>query len=132
MTWSSSVDAIRSPLGIPQERWVHFGSGRAPAGWSSYETLIAREFDAMPAVDVGTDDVWALMFTSGTTGHPKAAIRTHGATAVMSLVTAIDMDFTPDDTALLVMPMCHANSLYFSFAFAYLGACCVINDSGKL
>jgi fatty-acyl-CoA synthase len=124
------VDAIRSPLGIPPERWVHFGSGPAPAGWSSYETLIAREFDAMPTVDIETDDVWALMFTSGTTGHPKAAIRTHGATAVMSLVTAIDMDLTPDDTALLVMPMCHANSLFFSFAFAYLGASCVINDSG--
>ena len=124
-----SVAAIRRRLGIPPERWVHFGHGAAPAGWSSYEALIAREFDATPAVNVGIDDVWALMFTSGTTGHPKAAIRTHGATAVMSLVTAIDMAFTPDDTALLVMPMCHANSLYFSFAFAYLGASCVINDS---
>jgi acyl-CoA synthetase (AMP-forming)/AMP-acid ligase II len=41
------------------------------------------------------------------------------------------MDLTPDDTALLVMPMCHANSLYFSFAFAYLGASCVVNDSGN-
>ena len=123
------VDAIRSPLGIPQKRWVHFGSGPAPAGWSSYETLLARDCGAMPAVDVRSDDVWALMFTSGTTGHPKAAIRTHGATVLMSLVTALDMGFKPDDTALLVMPMCHANSLYFSFAFAYLGATCVIDDS---
>jgi fatty-acyl-CoA synthase len=125
----ASVDAIRSALGIPRERWVHFGSGPTPVGWSSYEALIAREVFAVPAVDVEADDVWALMFTSGTTGHPKAAIRTHGATAVMSLVTAIDMAFTPDDAALLVMPMCHANSLYFSFAFAHLGASCVINDS---
>ena len=39
----ASVDAIRSPLGIPRERWVHFGSGAAPAGWSSYETLIAED-----------------------------------------------------------------------------------------
>jgi fatty-acyl-CoA synthase len=125
----ASVEAIRRPLGIPPERWVHFGNGPAPAGWSSYETLIARELDAMPAPDVGTDDVWALMFTSGTTGHPKAAIRTHGAAAVMALVTAIDMAFTPADTALLVMPMCHANSLYFAFAFAYLGAACFIDDN---
>ena len=31
-------------------------------------------------------------------------------------------------TTLLVMPMCHANSLYFAFTFAYLGATCVIDD----
>ena len=30
--------------------------------------------------------------------------------------------FTGDDGALLVMPMCHANSLYFFGAFAYCGA----------
>jgi fatty-acyl-CoA synthase len=29
---------------------------------------------------------------------------------------------------LLVMPMCHANSLYFAFTFTYLGAACVIDD----
>jgi hypothetical protein len=29
------------------------------------------------------------------------------------------------DAALLVMPMCHANSLYF-FAFTYCGAACTV------
>jgi acyl-CoA synthetase (AMP-forming)/AMP-acid ligase II len=38
------------------------------------------------------------------------------------------MGLTREDTALLVMPMCHANSLYFSFTFTYLGATCVIDD----
>ncbi|MGI8895336.1 MAG: class I adenylate-forming enzyme family protein, partial [Casimicrobiaceae bacterium] len=38
------------------------------------------------------------------------------------------MGFTRDDTALLVVPMCHANSLNFSFTFVYLGATCVIDD----
>jgi acyl-CoA synthetase (AMP-forming)/AMP-acid ligase II len=38
------------------------------------------------------------------------------------------MGLTRDDTALLVMPMCHANSLYFSFTFTYLGATCVVDD----
>ena len=31
------------------------------------------------------------------------------------LATALEMGFTRDDTALLVMPMCHANSLYFGY-----------------
>ena len=30
------------------------------------------------------------------------------------------------------MPMCHANSLYFSFTFTYLGATCVIDDHQQL
>ncbi len=48
--------------------------------------------------------------------------------ALISLVTALDMGLTREDTALLVMPMCHANSLYFAFTFTYLGATCVIDD----
>ena len=73
-------------------------------------------------------DTWALMYTSGTTGKPKGAIRNHQGSALISLVTALDMGFTREDTALLVMPMCHANSLYFAFTFTYLGATCVVDD----
>ncbi len=122
------VASIRADLDVPDRCLVHFGAGTAPEGWSSYESLLQESSAAEPAVTVAPEDPSALMYTSGTTGRPKGAIRSHGATAVMSLVTPIDMGFTADDTALLVMPMCHANSLYFSFAFAYLGATCVIHD----
>jgi fatty-acyl-CoA synthase len=122
------VLSIRDDLDLPDGGFVHFGPGAAPAGWSSYEALIGKASPGDPGAAVAPEDTWALMYTSGTTGRPKGAIRSHGATAVMSLITAIDMRFTAEDTALLVMPMCHANSLYFSFAFAYLGATCVIDD----
>jgi len=69
------------------------------------------------------------MYTSGTTGRPKRAIRSHGSHAVLALTTALDMDFSSDDAALLVMPMFHANSLAFTSTFAYLGATCVVDDS---
>ncbi len=68
---------------------------------------------ASPASRSIPTDTWALMYTSGTTGKPKGAIRNHEGMALMSLVTALDMGLTRDDTALLVMPMCHANSLNF-------------------
>ena len=42
--------------------------------------------------------------------------------AMLSLVTEIELGLHRDDGALLVMPMCHANSLYFFSAFAYCGA----------
>jgi acyl-CoA synthetase (AMP-forming)/AMP-acid ligase II len=38
------------------------------------------------------------------------------------------MGFTRDDTALLVMPLCHANSLYFGSTFVHLGGTIIIDD----
>jgi acyl-CoA synthetase (AMP-forming)/AMP-acid ligase II len=122
------VTSIAGDLDIPADRFVHFGATSTPEGWSSYETLIGQADLTGPSVTVVGEDTWALMYTSGTTGRPKGAIRSHQGTAVMSLVTALDMGFSADEIGLLVMPMCHANSLYFSFALAYIGATCIIDD----
>jgi fatty-acyl-CoA synthase len=126
---SDLVDQVTSIVDeLDLDHLIQFGADAPPPGWSAYETLIEQASPGPPALEVKPDDPWALMYTSGTTGRPKGAIRSHGATAVMSLVTAADMGFTVQDTALLVMPMCHANSLYFSFAFTYIGATCIIDD----
>jgi acyl-CoA synthetase (AMP-forming)/AMP-acid ligase II len=122
------VEAIRADLAIPAANYVHFGGRHAPAGYRSYEDLLARAAASEPAVPVLPDDAWALMYTSGTTGHPKGAIRTHAGAALIALVTELDFGFTRSDAGLLVMPMCHANSLYFFCAFAYCGASSVVYD----
>jgi acyl-CoA synthetase (AMP-forming)/AMP-acid ligase II len=130
------VEGIRDQLEIAPERYVRLGSGpRAPGragerpGWHAYEALIAAAAADDPGIAVRPEDPWALMYTSGTTGRPKGAIRSHAASALLSLVTALDMGFSSDDTALLVMPMFHANSLFFACTFTYLGATCVVDDS---
>jgi acyl-CoA synthetase (AMP-forming)/AMP-acid ligase II len=121
------VDGLRGKLDIPDRAWIHFGE-KTPKGWTGYEALIAGASASEPAAGVKPLDTWALMYTSGTTGKPKGAIRNHQGSALISLVTALDMGLGIEDTGLLVMPMCHANSLYFSFTFTYLGATCVIDD----
>ena len=68
------------------------------------------------------------MYTSGTTGKPKGAIRDHAGQALMGLVTELDMGLTSRDIGLLVMPMCHANSLNFFSALTYCGATCYVYD----
>ncbi len=122
------VEAIRADLAIAGQRYIHFGATPTPAGYTSYEGMISKASAREPDVHVVPEDIWALMYTSGTTGKPKGAIRSHAGSALLSLITDLDMGFTRNDTALLVMPMCHANSLYFSFAFAYCGASCFVYD----
>ncbi len=122
-----SVESIRSELGIAPGNWIHIGAS-TPGGWTGYEDLVAKGPESEPSAAVQPGDMWALMYTSGTTGRPKGAIRNHQGSALMSLVTALDMGLTGDDTALLVMPMCHANSLNFACAFTYIGATVVVDD----
>ncbi|MBI5615108.1 MAG: AMP-binding protein [Gammaproteobacteria bacterium] len=126
------VEAIRGELPVIAGGYIAFRPGAAACavpGWQAYETLLAAASAEDPGIAVKADDAWALMYTSGTTGRPKGAIRSHAGSALIGLVAALDIGLGRDDTALLVMPLCHANSLYFAFTFAYLGATSVIDDS---
>lgn len=115
------IEEIRRDIAVPQANIVHFGAAPCPAGWRDYEALIAGASDREPDVQVASADPWFLMYTSGTTGNPKGAIRSHRGQALISLCTEIELGIHRHDSALLVMPMCHANSLNFFGAFNYCG-----------
>jgi acyl-CoA synthetase (AMP-forming)/AMP-acid ligase II len=68
------------------------------------------------------------MYTSGTTGKPKGAIRSHENSALLALLTALDQGFTRNDMGLLVMPLCHSNSLWYATVLASCGASTVVYD----
>ena len=120
-----AIEPIRAELPLAAGNYIAFGA-KIPAGYRAYEDLLAAAKDTPPGVTVRADDPWTLMYTSGTTGKPKGAIRSHRKGALLSLVTDIELGLSNRDSALLVMPMCHANSLYFFGAFSYCGAPCAI------
>jgi acyl-CoA synthetase (AMP-forming)/AMP-acid ligase II len=120
------IEEIRADIPIEKGKFIHFGGTATAAGYAAYEDIIARARDDEPDAGVLAKDFWTLMYTSGTTGAPKGAIRSHGASALMSLVTAIELGFNRDDAALLAMPMCHANSLYFAATLTYCGGLCSV------
>ena len=121
------VQPLKLGLSLPPTHWIAFGTD-IPTDWTAYETLISSAPNHLPPVPVLPADMAALMYTSGTTGKPKGVIRSHEGSALIALATALEMGFAANDTALMVMPMCHANSLYFSQTFVHLGATCVIDD----
>jgi fatty-acyl-CoA synthase len=121
-----ALEPVRGDLPVPASNFITFGGHLRQAGYRDYEELIANASDAPPRIGVGAGDPWTLMYTSGTTGKPKGAIRSHGSNALLSLVTHAEMGLGRRDGALLVMPMCHANSLFFFGALACCGAPCTI------
>jgi acyl-CoA synthetase (AMP-forming)/AMP-acid ligase II len=130
-----AVDGIRRELRVPGGRFVAIPVAsdasepvNTAAGWRSYEDLIALSDPAFAFDAVGEADMCALMYTSGTTGRPKGAIRRHRGSTLIAMATALEMNFTRDDIALLVMPLCHANSLYFGTTFLHLGGTCIVDD----
>jgi acyl-CoA synthetase (AMP-forming)/AMP-acid ligase II len=123
-----TIDAVRTELPVEAGRYIVMG-GQVVSGWTGYEDLIAQvagPYDFFP--EVRPEDTCALMYTSGTTGRPKGAVRSHAGSSLIALATALEMGFSRDDTALLVMPLCHANSLYFANTFIHLGATVIIDD----
>ena len=124
----ATVDKLRDRMAVHPERYVVFG-GPGRSGWQDYEPLLAAAAPHAPAVDVRPRDLFALMYTSGTTGRPKGAMRSHEGNALLAFATALEFGLSRDDTGLLVMPLCHANSLYFMLTFAMLGAAIVVDDS---
>jgi fatty-acyl-CoA synthase len=122
------VETIRKDLDVSQGRFVHFGGQATPAGFQGYEELMARASSQEPDVEVAAEDIWTFMYTSGTTGKPKGAIRSHESYVIFYLINEVDFGFHRGDTGLLVMPMCHVNSIFYSFVFTYCGASvCVYN-----
>jgi fatty-acyl-CoA synthase len=79
---------------------------------SGYDDLLAP-YTGRPLPDVGIDEstLFLLLFTSGTSGAPKACLCTQSRLSRMSTVLAEMLPLTADDVCYQSMPLFHSNAL---------------------
>jgi fatty-acyl-CoA synthase len=96
-------------FGVPPDRVFRVdGAGYA-------QTLVphagADPRSLVSACAPGPDDLFLLLFTSGTTGSPKAVRCTQGRLASIAVRSAEAYGFERDDVAYCTMPLFHGNAL---------------------
>ncbi|MDX1709126.1 MAG: AMP-binding protein [Desulfobacterales bacterium] len=122
------VAPIRSDLdNIDPQNYVIVG--RPQDGYQPYEKFIEASPDSEPQTEVAPRDTWILIYTSGTTGKPKGVIRSHESHIAYYLHNAVDFGFNEHDVCLNVMPLCHINSIFFTFTFLYIGGSAYIHPA---
>jgi fatty-acyl-CoA synthase len=79
--------------------------------------------DGVGNVTATLDDPWAIMYTSGTTGHPKGAVVTHGMFFWNAINIGHAVDLTSKSTNLNVLPTFHTGGLnLYTTPCLHLGA----------
>ena len=77
------------------------------AGMEDYEAALAPGKTDEPATTVVEDDVLSIIFTAGTTGKPKGAMRTHRHLMSDAIASVIDLRVEYDEKVLITFPMYH-------------------------
>jgi fatty-acyl-CoA synthase len=97
-------DGLEQAIGANTER-------RVISTDAELDELIRSATPTWTDEEVALDDIAIIMYTSGTTGHPKGAMLSHGNLTWNVTNVLIDLDFQHDEVALIVAPLFHIAAL---------------------
>ena len=105
-------DAVREALGAP----AHV---EAVHDWN--ELLAGRSDEFEWPKDVDENDASSMCYTSGTTGNPKGVAYSHRSNYIHAMSCCLTLALTPSDTALVVVPLFHANAWGYPYTAMLAG-----------
>jgi len=105
-----------------------------PLVWTGSESewegrVQASSAEQSVSVRVAEDDAIVLAYTSGTTGAPKGALRSHASHMAIALTMVAEMRIAREWTGFAMLPMYHVNSMWFVTLTVAIGATCVISSN---
>ena len=92
------------------------------------EAAMAGADDGDPACHVEPEDGMVIIFTSGTTGHPKGALISHRAIIARALIYGAELAVPADDTFVAWTPLFHMGANDFALATLLRGGRVVVMD----
>jgi fatty-acyl-CoA synthase len=93
---------------------------------AAYADALERHRGAdLPEVDVDESDLYLLLFTSGTSGAPKACLCSQGRLARIGVTLSSMVGLGSADVCYLAMPMFHSNALMAGWIGALAGGATV-------
>jgi len=100
--------------GIQLDHYIYVDSDVPDYAVSFYE-LLASADKTKPEVEVTEDDLYIMMYTSGTTGKPKGVLHRHRSMVHHNFLMMQCMGLTKNDIGLSVAPLNHTAELHTSF-----------------
>jgi fatty-acyl-CoA synthase len=105
---AAAIDRVRAEVDLAHA--VVTGEGAAPFA-TDYEALVARSPREPIEAPVPLETPCLLLYTSGTTGQPKAATLTHANVTWNAFNVLVDADVASDEVSLVSAPLFHSGAL---------------------
>ncbi|HSD10354.1 MAG TPA: long-chain fatty acid--CoA ligase, partial [Candidatus Binatia bacterium] len=117
------VGEATAGLGFEQDRRVAVGPVEESGGFLPYEIFLALGSENEPPAEWRRGGSRSILYTSGTTGKPKGAVRNLAEASLTELLGLLRrVPFRRSDRHLVAAPLYHATGSGFAFIHLSLGA----------
>ena len=112
------VEGLRQRTQLIQ---LFIGIGQVPGYMDDYEALLAAQPVSEPWSDTNENDIFAIFYTSGTTGLPKGAMVSHINLEANCFNQFLADRSQKDDINLTTSPLYHMGAVFMGMTYTYLG-----------